>query len=129
MQDVEAGVLNHRAVNRLLIPRSLARDNGDQLLLSFGKELWVVVEVVVTGGEVRMGLGLSTLRIPPLLLLKVGVVFCALAGVADGLWSIDQRHHHAANTSSAALGHTRLFVDNVLISLVRIPQRGVAGRC
>ena len=85
VQDVEAGVLNHRAVHRLVISHSLSRGDGDQLLFSFGKELWVVVEVVIAEGAVCMGLGLATLRALPSLFSGVGGAFHALVGVLDGL--------------------------------------------
>ena len=79
------------------------------------KERWVVVEVVMTEGAVRMGLRPAVLRSPPLLFSEIEGAFHIVAGVPGGLRSIDQRCYHAANTSSTALGHKRLFITGSLV--------------
>ena len=84
------------------------------------------MEVGVAEGVVRMGLRLAALCALSSLFSEVVKAFYALAGVLDGLWLIKQRRHHVANVSSSALGHKQLFVDEVIILLLRIPQRGIA---
>jgi hypothetical protein len=94
--DVKARVCD-QAVQRTAVTCPLSRGECDQLLLSLGKKLRYIVEVVMAEGAIGMGLVLAALC-APLPRIYDSRVWCVIRRYAH------QQPHHTTNTISASLG-------------------------
>ena len=94
--DVKACVFD-QAVHEPAVTCSLSCGEADQLLLSLGKKLWHIMELVMAEGAIGMGLVIAVLR-APLPRIYDYRVWCVIRQSAH------QRCHRTTNVTATLLG-------------------------